>query len=65
MKVVLLTIGILGLGLAAIGIKVLFKKDGKFAGTCSSGSVLLRNDDGGCSFCGAKPEEVCKNPDKA
>lgn len=59
-KVVLLTIGMLALAMAGIAIKILVKKDGEFAGTCSSNNPLLKDEDGGCSFCGAKPEDACK-----
>ena len=38
MKLVLLTIGLLGLAFAGIAIKIWSKKDGKFAGTCASQS---------------------------
>jgi len=34
MKLILLTIGLLALGVAGIAIKIWAKKDGEFAGTC-------------------------------
>ena len=36
MKLMLLSIGLLGLAFAGIAIKILVKKEGKFAGTCAS-----------------------------
>jgi len=60
-KLVLLTIGMLGLAMAGIAIKILVKKDGEFAGTCSSNNPMFQNEDGGCSFCGAKKDEACKS----
>ncbi len=45
----------------AIGIKIIFKKDGKFSGTCASQNPLLNKEGESCGICGAKPEEKCKN----
>ncbi|MFL2570588.1 MAG: membrane or secreted protein [Parvicellaceae bacterium] len=60
MKIVLLTIGLLGLAFAGIAVKILFKKDGEFAGTCASNNPLLNKEGESCSLCGARPEEKCK-----
>jgi hypothetical protein len=60
MKLALIAILLLAIGFAGIAIKIWAKKGGKFAGTCSSNNPLFKNEDGGCSFCGAKPEETCK-----
>jgi rRNA maturation endonuclease Nob1 len=64
MKIVLLTIGLLGLAFAGIAIKILVKKDGKFSGTCASNSPFLNKEGQSCSLCGASPEEKCKSEDK-
>lgn len=45
----------------AIGIKIIFKKNGKFSGTCASQNPLLNTEGESCGICGAKPEEKCKN----
>ena len=63
MKLILLTIGLLGLAFAGIAVKILLKKDGKFAGTCASNSPLLNEEGQPCGFCGALPEEQCKKED--
>lgn len=61
MKLVLLTIALLGLAVAGIAIKIWSKKDGKFAGTCASQSPYLNNDGEACGFCGKLPsEQDCK-----
>ena len=60
MTVVLLAILLVALAFAGIAIKILVKKDGTFAGTCSSNNPLMQNDGGACSICGARPEEQCK-----
>ena len=50
MKLVLVTIGLLGLAFAGIAIKIWAKKDGKFAGTCASQSPFLNKDGENCSY---------------
>ncbi|MDO5607119.1 MAG: membrane or secreted protein [Capnocytophaga sp.] len=61
MKLLLLTIGILGLCVAGIAIKIWAKKDGKFAGTCASQNPHLNKSGEPCGFCGKMPEEQdCK-----
>lgn len=61
MKLILITIALLALAFAGIAIKIWAKKDGKFAGTCSSNNPLLQEEGAVCGLCGAKPEEQCKN----
>lgn len=64
MKLALISIVLLGLAFAGIAIKIIVKKDGKFAGTCASQSPFLNKDGEACSFCGKLPEEqACKKPD--
>ena len=46
---------------AAIGVKMLLKKDGEFAGTCASQSPFLNKEGEPCGLCGAAPEEKCQN----
>ncbi|MDB2363482.1 membrane or secreted protein [Flavobacteriales bacterium] len=60
MQVMLVTFVMLSLGFAGIAIKILVKKNGKFAGTCASQSPFLNKEGENCSFCGASPEEKCK-----
>ena len=42
-------------------IKIIFKKNGEFAGTCASKNPLLNKEGEPCGFCGALPEEKCKS----
>ncbi len=65
LKVIGLTIVLLGLGFAGIAIKIWAKKDGKFAGTCASQSPYLNKDGEACSYCGALPEDKCQNKETA
>jgi hypothetical protein len=60
LAVILLTIGLLAIGVAGISIKLLLKKDGKFAGTCASNNPLINKDGEACGLCGARPEEKCQ-----
>lgn len=60
MKVILLSIALLAIGFAGIAVKILLKKGGKFAGTCASNNPLLNEEGAPCSFCGAKPDEMCQ-----
>ena len=64
MKLVLLTIGLLGLAVAGIAIKIWAKKDGKFAGTCASQNPMLNETGESCGFCGKTPDqfENCAEP---
>lgn len=59
----LLAIALLGLGVAGIAIKILVKKDGEFSGTCASNNPMLKDDNGGCSVCGARPQDQCRRED--
>jgi len=64
MKLVLLTIGLLGLGIAGLAIKIWGKKDGTFSGTCASNSPFLNKEGEPCSFCGStNPSSSCKKSD--
>ncbi len=60
MKLILLSIALLGLGFAGIAVKILLKKDGKFSGTCASNNPMLNEEGEACSFCGALPDEQCQ-----
>ena len=64
MKLFLITIVLLGLGIAGIAIKILAKKDGKFAGTCASQNPMINKDGETCSFCGKTPDQFsdCNEP---
>ena len=64
MKLLLITLGLLTFAVAGIAIKIWAKKDGKFAGTCSSQNPMLNKDGVACSFCGKLPDEFenCSEP---
>jgi len=60
MKLILITVGLLALGFAGIALKILVKKEGKFAGTCASQNPHLNKEGEACGYCGRLPEN-CKN----
>jgi hypothetical protein len=62
MKLVLFTIGLLLLAVIGFSVKILFKKDGKFSGTCASQSPFLNKDGESCGICGKSPDQMidCK-----
>ncbi len=57
MKLLLITIVLLLIAVAGIGIKIWGKKDGKFAGTCASQSPFLNKEGESCGFCGKTPDQ--------
>ncbi len=63
-KLLLLTLGLLGIAFAGIAIKIWAKKDGEFAGTCASQNPMLNKSGETCGFCGKPPEQFdsCKEP---
>ena len=65
MKLLLITLVLLGLGVAGIAIKIWAKKDGKFAGTCASQNPMLNKSGESCGFCGKTPEQYadCAEPE--
>ena len=64
MKLFLITIVLLGLGIAGIAIKIWAKKDGKFAGTCASQNPMINKDGETCGFCGKTSDkfDTCTEP---
>jgi len=61
MKIFLITILMLAFVFIGIGIKIILKKDGKFAGTCASQSPFLNKEGETCGFCGKTADEICPN----
>ena len=57
MKLLLITVILLGAGIAGIAIKLWAKKDGEFAGTCASQNPHLNKDAEACGFSGKTPEQ--------
>jgi len=64
MKLILITIGLLAIGVAGIAIKIWAKKDGEFAGTCASQNPMLNKTGEACGFCGKTSDqfEDCTEP---
>lgn len=60
MKLFLITLGFLVLAFAGIAIRILFKKNGQFRGTCASQSPFLNKEGEVCSYCGKVPDGSCE-----
>ena len=63
-KLILVTIGFLAIGFAGIAVKILFKKNGEFAGTCASKNPVLNKEGEPCGLCGAQPGDKCESDEK-
>ena len=59
METILLSILFLAIAFAGIAVKIIFKKDGEFAGTCATNNPYLKNEIGECTVCGRVPTESC------
>ena len=58
-----ITFLLLGIAFAGIAIKIIVKKNGKFAGTCASASPFFNKSNEPCGICGKLPDEAeCKEP---
>ncbi len=60
LTVVLISILFMALAFGGIAIKIIFKKNGDFAGTCASNNPVLNEEGKACSVCGALPDEKCQ-----
>ena len=67
MKLLVITLVLLGLAIAGIAIKIWATKDGEFAGTCASQNPMLNTNGDACGFCGKTPEQFqdCNEPQHA
>ncbi|MEP1096657.1 MAG: hypothetical protein ABJG78_16190 [Cyclobacteriaceae bacterium] len=65
MQTVLLGVGFFALFFVLLSVRILFKKNGEFKGTCASQNPYLNKDGQACGFCGktVTPGESCGNPD--
>ena len=64
MEVFFISIILLTIAFVGISVKIIFKKDGKFSGTCASNNPFLNKEGKPCGLCGKLPEEnECKRSD--
>ena len=62
MEIFLISVCIVGIAFSGIAIKLIFKKNGEFSGTCASQSPFLNKSDEPCSICGKIPtNSECAN----
>ena len=61
----LISIVLVPVAFSGIAIKLIFKKNGEFSGTCASQSPFLQNSDEPCGICGKIPtSSECANDSK-
>ena len=66
METILLAIGFFGVIFALFAVRIIFKKDGEFRGTCSTQRQTLQDVYGiDCPVCGKAADEPCQNPESA
>ena len=62
MEIFLISIVLVTIAFSGIAIKLIFKKNGEFSGTCASNSPFLQNSDEPCGICGKIPtNSECAN----
>jgi len=61
----LAAVGIVGLAIAMLAIKIILKKNGEFAGTCATNSPFLNKEGATCGVCGKEvtADTVCEEGD--
>ena len=65
MEIFLISIVLVTVAFSGIAIKLIFKKNGEFSGTCASQSPFLQNSDEPCGICGKIPTcSECANDSK-
>lgn len=57
MATILLGIGLVGVFFFLMAVRIIFKKDGEFQGTCASQSPFLNKEGVTCSVCGRDPSQ--------
>ncbi len=65
MMTLLLGVGFIGLFFILMSVRLIFKKNGEFKGTCASQNPYLNKEGTTCGYCGKtmKSGEECGNPD--
>ena len=62
MEIFLISVLLIGVAFSGIEIKLIFKKNGEFSGTCASQSPFLNKSDEPCGICGKIPtSSECAN----
>ena len=65
MEIFLISIILVAIAFSGIAVKLIFKKNGEFSGTCASQSPFLQNSDEPCGICGKIPtSSECANDSK-
>ena len=65
MEIFLISIVLVTIAFSGIAIKLIFRKNGEFSGTCASQSPFLQNSNEPCGICGKIPtSSECANDSK-
>ena len=65
MRVLLLVVGIMGIAILGMAVRLFFIKGAEVRGGCAGKNPLLNEEGVSCSMCGAKPDEACLKPEEA
>lgn len=57
---IILSIILMGLVFAGLGLRILLVKGGEFRGTCATNNPYLQKEIGDCQLCGKKAGEDCR-----
>tara|TARA_B100001996_G_C18363712_1_gene478832 strand:- start:439 stop:630 length:192 start_codon:yes stop_codon:yes gene_type:complete len=52
MELFIITFFLISIAFTGLAIKIIFKKNGEFTGTCASQSPFLNSENKACSICG-------------
>lgn len=61
--VIIASVLIMLIAFAMFSIRILFKKNAEFRGTCATNNPYLQKEGVVCGVCGRKPNEPCGSPD--
>jgi len=59
METFFIIFGVVALFFVLMSVRILFKKDGEFRGTCATNNPMLTNEIGECTVCGKTPTADC------
>lgn len=62
--VIIASILIVMLAIASFSVRLIFKKNSEFRGTCANNNPFLQKEGVVCGVCGRKSGEECRNEEK-
>ena len=61
--VIIASVVLVVIAFAMFSVRILFKKNAEFRGTCASNNPYLQKEGVVCGVCGRKSDEPCGSPD--